>query len=191
MSAAADGPAPIAVIGLGNVLLGDDGFGPFVIALLHAGWDFPASVELIDAGTPGLGLVSYFQDRELALIVDAVAASGEPGELRLYRSADLQKLPLQPRVSPHDPAVQETLGIAELSGHGPRAVLLLGAIPTSTEPGIGLSAPMRSAATLAVELVLRELSHRGIDVLPRSVTRPLDAWWHSGTATVSAPVREL
>lgn len=168
MSATPGEPARIAVIGLGNVLFGDDGFGPQVIALLRAGWEFPPEVELIDAGTPGLGLVTYLYGREAAILIDAVAATGDPGELRLYRGDDLRRIPPQPRVSPHDPAVQETLGIAELSGHGPRSVLLVGAIPASSTVGIGLSEAMGAAAAASTAVVIGELARIGAVALPRA-----------------------
>lgn len=185
MTAPAEAHARIAVIGLGNVLLGDDGFGPFVIELLRAGWEFPECVALVDVGTPGLGLVTYFHNREMVILVDAVGATGRPGELRLYPSEDLRKMSPQPRVSPHDPAVQETLWITELAGCGPREVLLLGVIPESLDLGAGLSAPVRQAASAAAALVVGELAKGGTVAVPQPNPRIPDAWWmrkpHRGT----------
>ena len=59
----------LAVIGLGNVLLGDDGFGPFVVELLRRRYGFPPAVELLDLGTPGLGLVTYVHGHDAVVIV--------------------------------------------------------------------------------------------------------------------------
>ncbi len=172
-----DEDAPIAVIGIGSVLLGDDGVGPFVVELLRAGWEFPEDVALIDAGTPGLDLVAQFQGHEVVIIVDAVAASGEPGELRLYGDADLRRMPMSPRVSPHDPAVQEALWIADLGGSAPREVLLLGIIPATTEVGTELSEPVRQAARAAAEAVVAELAGRGAFAVERSEPRAPNTWW--------------
>jgi hydrogenase maturation protease len=176
MSAAGDAPAPIAVIGLGNLLLGDDGFGPTVIELLRAGWQFPECVDLIDAGTPGLALTTYVLDREAVILIDAVAAHGESGELRLYRGAELQRIPMKPRVSPHDPAVGEALAIAEFAGLDLHRVLLVGAIPQSTAAGVGLTDAMRSAADAAAAIVVQELAGRGIHVM-RQRFLPVQPWW--------------
>lgn len=167
----------IAVIGLGNVLFGDDGFGPFVVALLHSRWEFPASVTLVDAGTPGLDLVTYLQGREAVILVDAVGATGPPGELRLYRDQNLTDMPSKPRVSPHDPAVRETLLMAEFAGDGPRHVLLIGAIPDAVEQGVGLSGPMRAAASAAAGMVVQELGHLGATPTARPEPLSLDTWW--------------
>lgn len=177
MSEAEGARARIAVVGLGNVLLGDDGFGPFVVELLRAGWDFPAGVELIDAGTPGLGLVTHLDDREVLLLVDAVGATGRPGERRRYSGDDLRTLPPKPRVSPHDPAVQEAIWITDLAGRGPRRVVLFGVIPASLNVGLQLSPPVRDAAAATAALVVHELAACGAPPVPRVNPPTPDAWW--------------
>lgn len=168
---------PIAVVGLGNVLLGDDGFGPTVIEWLRARWRLPREVELIDAGTPGLDLASYLIERECVVLVDTVAATGEPGELRLYRGDELRRLPLKPRVSPHDPALGEALGIAELSGVAPRELMLVGVIPETVAASTQLSARVRQSVAAATTLVLAELARVGVnaEALPRPAAGP--PWW--------------
>jgi hydrogenase maturation protease len=186
VTTAAAARARIAVIGLGNVLFGDDGFGPFVLTLLHSGWEFPECVTLIDVGTPGLDLVTYLQGREAVLLIDAVGATGVPGELRRYRNEDLTKMPPKPRVSPHDPAVQETLLIAQFAGDGPRHVLLVGVIPHTLEQGAGLSAAVRAAASTAAGKIVQELANLGAS--PRARPEPLgmDPWWMRTPAAPSA-----
>jgi len=179
VSAAHDGraPAPIAVVGLGNVLMGDDGVGPTVVALLRAEWEFPADVELVDAGTPGLHLVSCVHAREALVVVDAVAASGAAGELRRYRREDLARLPIVPRVSPHDPALLDALAIAELDGRGPRSVLVVGVIPQSVAMNARLTPAVRTACRAATALVVEELARLGVAPRPRRDPILPDAWW--------------
>jgi hydrogenase maturation protease len=177
MSREAEKRAPIAIIGLGNVLLGDDGFGPYVVELLRAQWEFPGCVALIDAGTPGLGLITHLDGREVLILVDAVGATGRPGELRRYSGEDLRTLPPKPRVSPHDPAVQEALWITELAGRGPRRVVLFGVIPASLDVGLQLSAPVRDATAATAALVVNELAACGATPVPRVNPPAPDAWW--------------
>lgn len=177
----------IAVLGLGNVLFGDDAFGPFVIALLHSRWEFPACVTLVDVGTPGLDLVAYLLGREAVILVDAVGATGCPGELRLYRNEDLTKMPCKPRVNPHDPAVQETLLIAQFAGDGPRDVLLVGAIPDAVEPGAGLSGPVRTAASVAAAVVVQELEHLGATPTSRREPLGMETWWMRARTVPTIP----
>lgn len=170
--------APVAIIGMGNVLLGDDGFGPCVIGILAATWEFPDSVELIDAGTPGLDLAGLLCGREAVIFVDSVAASSAPGELRFYRDGELQHaLVLKPRVSPHDPALAEALAIARLVADGPAHVLLVGTVPENTEVGVGLSSRVASAADLAVIAIVAELEKRGLRPRPRQMRQQPSLWW--------------
>jgi hydrogenase maturation protease len=167
----------LAIIGLGNVLLGDDGFGPFVVELLRTRHVFPAEVELLDLGTPGLGLISYLHGHDSVVIVDAVAAPGSPGDVREYGGDELERLPVAPRVSPHDPAVSEALAVARLAASGPLDVCLVGAVPGSLELGAGLSPRMRAAADAAADIVRRRVEGRGFEVRPRATEALEHDWW--------------
>lgn len=167
----------LAVIGIGNVLLGDDGFGPFVVELLRTRYDFAPEVELLDLGTPGLGLISYLHGHEAIVIVDAVAGSGISGDLRVYEGAELASLPAAPRVSPHDPAVAEALSVARLVGAAAQHVCLVGAIPGSLELGAGLSPQLRAAADAAAEIVRQRVEERGFAVRCRGANHVAQDWW--------------
>lgn len=167
----------IAVIGIGNVLLGDDGFGPFVIELLRTRWEFPDNVVLIDAGTPSLDLIGHLRGHDAAILIDTVAATGQPGEVRTYGGDALRNMPLSPRLSPHDPAVQEALCIADLAGTAPRDVLLVGVIPDSTEMGPGMTPLVYAAALEAASIVLQEVAQRGGSACLRHPREPFRPWW--------------
>jgi len=169
-------PAPVAVIGLGNVLIGDDGFGPTVIALLRAGWEFPEDVELIDGGTPGLHLLAAVHGRDALVVIDTVAGPGAPGEVRRFRREELTALPILSRVSPHDPAILEALAIAELTGRG-LDVLVVGVVPASLAMEATLSPPVRAACLAAAALVVEELRRLGVPPRLRLDPSAPDAWW--------------
>lgn len=181
--------APIAVIGMGNVLLRDDGFGPCVVGILAAQWEFPDGVELIDAGTPGLDLAGVLCGREAVIFIDSVAATAAPGKLRFYRDDELRHaLAIKPRVSPHDPALAEALALARLVGDGPRRVLLVGVVPESVEVGVGLSPCVGAAAHLAATAIVGELEKW--DSVPRRKRdrrRPA-LWWVDDRS--AAPTRD-
>lgn len=170
-------PATIAVFGLGNVLLGDDAAGPYVIELLRAGYDFRAEVTIADLGTPGLGLAAHLVEAEAAILIDAVSADGAPGELRLYRREEIDRAASNPRVSPHDPALKEALWLANLAGRAPLELLLVGIIPENVRLGVGISETLRRAGGAAVAAVLHELERLGAAATPRPVARPPETWW--------------
>ena len=78
----------VCVIGLGNVLLGDDGFGPLVIERFRNEFVQEANVEVLDLGTPGLDLTPYLHSRDLVIIADAIQSNQNPGTLSLYGESD-------------------------------------------------------------------------------------------------------
>jgi hydrogenase maturation protease len=159
----------IAVIGLGNVLLGDDGFGPRVIAHLRATWNAPPAVALIDGGTAGLGLVTRLTDCDVAILVDCVAGGGAAGALRSYRGVELDALPRKPRVSPHAAAVGEALALARLATGRPTDAVVIGVVPQSVQVGTELSAPVLASVPAAVALVVDAVQTAiGVRALQRS-----------------------
>lgn len=172
----------IGVIGIGNVLMGDDAFGPHVIRVLQAGYAFAAGVDVQDMGTPGLDLTAYLSGLDALVLVDTVKSDGPPGELRRYTRAEILRHAPQPRLSPHDPSLKEALLMAGLAGGGPREVLLVGAVPARTGTGIGLSDALRAAIPSAVEAVLDELDRLGAPAAPLDDPQPPEVWWERGPA---------
>lgn len=173
----------IRVIGLGNVLMGDDGFGPYVIHELTGAYEFPPNVALIDAGTPGLDLTPYLMHATKLIVVDTVRSDGPAGSIRLYRRDDILRHAPQPRLGPHDPALKETLLALEFSGTAPDEVLLVGIIPGRTIPTPGLSPNVRAAVGYAALEVLLELSRLGVVVRPRAGASATTPWWEEPAAT--------
>jgi hydrogenase maturation protease len=167
----------VAVIGIGNVLAGDDAVGPHVVRQVEARYALPAGVEVLDAGTPGYDLTAFLAGLDAAILVDAVRAQGAPGELRTYdRAALLERGPVL-ALSPHEPGVREALLNAEFMGVTPPTVRLVGIIPARTDGGIGLSDAVRAALPGAVAQVARELAAVGVDVRERTPPAEPDLWW--------------
>ncbi len=166
-----------AVIGIGNVLTGDDAVGPYVVRVLEARYELPEGVQVIDAGTPGYDLTAFMAGLDGVVLVDAVKARGAPGEVRVYDRAELvSKKPIL-AVSPHEPGVREALLNADFRGVTPPVVRLVGVIPARTETGIGLSPEVRAAVRGAVAAVTGELAALGIAVRERQPPRDPDLWW--------------
>jgi len=176
----------IRVLGLGNVLMSDDGFGPFVVEHLLARYEFGADVEVIDVGTPGLDLTPYLGDAAAVVIVDTVKSQGAPGELRLYRKAQLLRHPPQPRTSPHDPGLSEALFALTLAGTDPGEVLLVGAIPEHVGMGSRLSPALQAAVEPAALEVVTELRRLGATARVREPQAEVKPWWIAGREHVDS-----
>lgn len=172
-----NGDGPILVLGLGNVLMGDDAFGPFVIETLRAGFDFGPRVSLLDGGTPGLNLIAELLDADVLIVVDTVKAKGNPGAMRLYHRGDLSSGTCSPRTSPHEPGLDEVLTALDLAGRSPSEVLLVGVIPESVDTGTGMSQTLRSAVPSAVQAVVSALERCGAPAIRKIAPATPALWW--------------
>ena len=161
--------ANVAVLGLGNVLMGDDALGPTVIKVLEAEYEFPQGVSVQDLGTPGLDLTPYLAGLRAVIVVDTVHAGGAPGELRLYRRDEILKNPPQPRLSPHDPGLKEALLTLEFSGTRPGRGAARRCDPGGGEDGRRAQPGRASGVPLAAAEVVTELARLGVAPSVRAV----------------------
>lgn len=175
----------IGVLGIGNVLMGDDAVGPYAVKLLEARYEFPENVRLDDLGTPGLGITAAFAEYDALILVDSVSAKKKPGGVQLYRKNELVKVPLKTRVSPHDPALIEALLFAEFSGKCPEEVLLVGVEPQECELGCGMSDAAHLGMETAIRAVLTELERLGAMVKLKARPDKPAIWWQKDASTIS------
>ena len=167
----------IGVFGIGNILLADDGWGPYMVHLLEANYEFPQNVELRDLGTPGQDLALDMAGLDLLIVLDSVNAEGRPGELRLYRKEEILRHNPGPRLSPHDPSFKEALLMAELRDEAPGEVVLIGVIPEDVDLGSNLSEAVRNTLLEAQNRVVEELSRHECEAVKRNPPLEPDIWW--------------
>ena len=156
----------ILVLGLGNVLLQDEGVGVRVIERLQARYAFPDDVTVLDGGTLGLDLLHVLEEADRAVVVDAVKAGKEPGALVRLRNEEIPAF-LGPKVSPHQVGLQDLLGLAQLRGHFPGEVILLGVQAERLEPGLDLSPAIAAQVEPLAARVIEEQARWGIAVRKR------------------------
>src|SRR5271166_2904830 len=132
-------PKRACVIGLGNVLMGDDGFGPLAIEMFRCKYECAPNVEILDLGTPGLDLAPYLYGTDLVVIADAVQAEEKPGTLSIYCEADLLAHRARLHLTAHEPGLQESLAHLKLAGDIPSELIVVGVVPGSCEFGKGIS----------------------------------------------------
>jgi hydrogenase maturation protease len=147
----------IFVLGLGNVLMGDDGLGPVAVRAFEAEYVVPPDIHVIDLGTPGLDLLPWLADVDRVILVDTVRSDHPPGTIRLYDKADILRHAPTARVGPHDPGVKEALHALEFAGRAPREVALIGVVPESTAMALELTPTLQAVlpkVVLAIEVTL-------------------------------------
>ena len=151
----------IALVGVGNILLKDEGIGVRVVKELENHFSFPPDVALIDGGTAGHHLINMLADFEVIIVVDAVQGGEPPGTI--YRFT-LDQIPFEvnTHLSLHQVGVLEALNQIKLLGKEPE-VIFVGIEPHDISPwGMELSPVIEEKIPEIIALVLKELSVRGI-----------------------------
>jgi hydrogenase maturation protease len=167
-------PAHIVVLGIGNLLWADEGFGVRCIEALQQRCEFAPHVELIDGGTQGLYLIQFVQAADALLIFDAIDYGLAPGELKLVRDDEVPRFMGAKKMSLHQTGFQEVLSLAQLTGKYPRQVLLIGCQPEELEDyGGSLRPVVKAAMEDALRLGIEELARWGAQPTVRST--PLGA----------------
>lgn len=161
----------VLVLGLGNVLLSDEGVGVRIVEALQAGHDLPEHVELLDGGTSGMELLDTVAERDCLIVADAVNARGPAGRVVRLVDDDIRQM-LETRLSPHQLGLSDMLAALRLIGKSPRRVVVVGVVPESLELGMELSPAARKGRDEAVAMILEELAQIGA-LAPRPATGDL------------------
>jgi hydrogenase maturation protease len=156
------------VLGIGNVLWADEGFGVRCVEALQARHAFPAHVQLVDGGTQGLYLVPQVSGARRLLILDAVDYGLPPGTLKLVEDDEVPRFLGAKKMSLHQTGFQEVLALAQLTGHYPEQVLLIGCQPEELEDfGGSLRPSVKAALEQALALAVERLAQWGAVATPR------------------------
>jgi len=161
------------VLGIGNVLWADEGFGVRAVEALHAAYAFPPEVVLRDGGTLGLNLYEDVASARRVLVFDAIDFRLAPGTLRVLRDAEVPAWG-RTKLSPHQTGFNDVLALAQLNGRAPDAIVAVGVQPLELEDfGGSLTPPVRERLPEAVALAARELAAWGF----RGTLRPAGAFF--------------
>ena len=160
--------AETLVLGLGNVLLGDEGVGVRVIEYLLERYDFPQEVRVMDGGTLGLDLLPYLEDASRLLVVDAVQSRQPPGTLVRLERDEIPIFLSAAKVSPHQEGLQDLLAVAALKGYLPAEVVFWGAQVGSMGVSLELSPAVAAQVEPLAQKILAELAGWGIQPQART-----------------------
>jgi hydrogenase maturation protease len=164
----------ITVLGIGNVLWADEGFGVRCVEALQQRWDFdPAcgqEVQLIDGGTQGLYLIQHVQGATDLLIFDAIDYGLPPGTLKVIENDDVPRFMGAKKMSLHQTGFQEVLMLAKLTEQFPRRITLIGCQPEEIDDYGGSLRPIvKTAMEEALALGLATLREWGALPLARAL----------------------
>jgi hydrogenase maturation protease len=154
----------VLVLGLGNVLLGDDGLGAAAVARLERDYRTPPGVRIEDGGTLGLSLLGLIADSHRVILVDAVRADAPPGTLVRLDGADVGDA-VWDRLSPHQVGVADLLEAARLIDCYPSAVTLLGLVPDVIDLAVVRSSAVDNGLDELVAAIVDEVQSLGYSMV--------------------------
>lgn len=147
----------VLVLGVGNVLLTDEGIGVHVADLLEKEGGFPEGVRVVEGGTDGFSLFSVISGAGHLVVVDCVKAGGEPGAVYRFTLDDISRFPDVYKTSAHQISLEEVLTLMPLVADAPQSVVIIGIEPASLEMGMQLSPTVAAKVPRVVELVRQEV----------------------------------
>lgn len=145
---------PVVIVGVGNLLMKDEGIGIHAIQALEE-LDLPKNIRLIDGGTSP-DLIAFTRAGEKLIIVDAAKAGGEPGAVYRFRPEDLAD-DRADLASAHEMGVSQNLRLMSLAGTGPLETVIIGIEPADISPGMELSPVLRRKLPEIIKVILEEL----------------------------------
>ena len=152
------------VLGIGNIILSDEGFGVRVVEYLEKNFTFPENVQLIDGGTLGVELTHFITGTQRLLIIDSIDGGAEPGKIFHLRDDEIKKHFAQ-KISAHEVGIQEVLTILELTNKKIPHIELIGAQPFSLEAGTKLTPQMSKLVPTFADKAVEILSSWGLKVI--------------------------
>ena len=154
-------PGRIVILGVGNLLLTDEGVGSTTIAYLEDRWRFPEHVELVDGATAGLELMNVFGEAAHLVVVDTVLGGAEPGAIYRFHP-DQVPSGVRYRTSIHQITFLDAWTIARILGPAPE-VVIIGVEPEDmSTPHVGLTPTIEARLPDIEEIVLGELARLGV-----------------------------
>jgi hydrogenase maturation protease len=161
-------PIKTLILGVGNLLMSDEGVGVHVIQRLRTDYHLPEQVQILDGGTLGMDLLYYLEGVENLLLIDAVQARKEPGALVRLEGDEVPAF-LSIKVSPHQLGIPDMLAAAKLKDVFPQRIVLWGVQPELMEIGLDLSPKVESQVGTIMQNILYQLQAWGHTLIPKQV----------------------
>lgn len=165
--------AEVTVLGVGNVILRDEGFGVRVVEYLDARYDFPDYVQLVDGGTLGIELTQYVTGTQKLLVIDSINGGAAPGTMFRFEDDDVMAH-FQDKLSAHEVGIQDVLALLSVTGKKIPDVVVIGAQPYDLGAGVELSPDMKALLPRMAEQALAELSAWGVEAVEKEQAGILD-----------------
>lgn len=151
------------ILGIGNVLWADEGFGVRCVEHLAETLSYGDDVTVLDGGTQGLYLLPFLEQTDMMVVFDAVDYGLDPGTMKIVEGDEVPHFMGAKKMSLHQTGFQDVIATAQLMGYCPEQIILIGCQPEELEDyGGGLRAPVAARIPEAVQIGRDWLAARGI-----------------------------
>lgn len=155
----------IVILGVGNILLSDEGIGVRAIEAFRDAYRLPPEVDIVDGGTTGMEMLEDLANATHLIIVDAVRCGKAAGTMVRIADEDVPVF-FKTKLSPHQIGLSDVLATLALCGEAPDSVTVLGVQPVSLETGMALSPQVEALLPALTAQLAAELRRLGIEVKP-------------------------
>lgn len=156
----------VVVLGIGNILLSDEGVGVRVVEQLERNFVLPATVNVIDGGTCGMEMLEQLENLDALIVVDCVR-HGQPPATPVLLKGDAVPVFFKTKLSPHQVGLSDVLASLEFTGKAPQYTAIVGIQPVSMELGLDLTPQVAARVPELVATTVAELRGLGCDVRER------------------------
>lgn len=163
----------VTVLGIGNIVLLDEGFGVRAAEALDAAYEMPDNVQILDGGTLGMELMRFIPGTQKLLIIDSINGGAEPGTIFRFTDREVMEH-FNDKLSAHEVGIQDVLAFLKVTGHEIPQVVVIGAQPYNLGAGVDLSPEMQQLLPQVVQLAVKELQEWGIEPRKRLENKELD-----------------
>ncbi len=172
----------VLILGIGNLLWADEGFGVRCVEELHRQYELPENVSAMDGGTQGIYLVQHIRQADILIVFDAVDYSLPPGTLKLIEGDEVPKFLGVKKISLHQTGFQEVLAMAEMMGDAPEKLYLIGVQPEELDDyGGSLRPKVKAQIQPSIQAALDYLADLGVHIQKRDAAL-------SAEQTIACPI---
>lgn len=167
-------PKKTGILGIGNLLLADEGFGIHTVHYLEAHYTFPETIRINDAGTAGIYMAPFLEECDPILVIDVVALDAEPGSVHCFSSKDIAAGAIPSKMSPHQLGLLEMLAICKLRDSQPETVDFFCVVPADLQTSMELSPQVAPRVKEIAEKIVEKLRGAGHAITDkiREITNP-------------------
>ncbi len=170
--------AEVLIIGLGNILMQDEGIGVRAVELLEANYELSDEVEIIDGGTTGTELLEPMRECKHLIVADTINTGAKPGTLVKLTDEQVPAF-FQTKISNHQLGLSDLLAILKVTDESPESVTILGMVPYDLNNTLGLSKESHQRLDDMVNMLVEELHAHGYH--PKKREQPIKSFWAEQT----------